>query len=73
LWRIVSEWRWLILGAVAVGLAGAIVITFLTTPLVPGDRAARDQPADHRGGGRIEGREDDGQRTRLSRDSGRPA
>ena len=33
LWRIVSEWRWLILGAVAVGLAGAIVITFLTTPL----------------------------------------
>src|SRR4051794_1186961 len=33
LWRIISEWRWLILGAVAVGLAGAIVITFLTTPL----------------------------------------
>ena len=33
LWRIVSEWRWLILGAVAVGLAGAVVITFLTTPL----------------------------------------
>jgi capsular exopolysaccharide synthesis family protein len=33
LWRIVSEWRWLILGAVAVGLAGAIVVTFLTTPL----------------------------------------
>jgi succinoglycan biosynthesis transport protein ExoP len=33
LWRIVSEWRWLILGAVAVALAGAIVITFLTTPL----------------------------------------
>ncbi|MEA3002005.1 MAG: polysaccharide biosynthesis transport protein [Sphingomonadales bacterium] len=33
LWRVVSEWRWLILGAVAVGLAGAIVITFLTTPL----------------------------------------
>jgi len=33
LWRIVSEWRWLILGAVAVGLAGAIVATFLTTPL----------------------------------------
>ena len=33
LWRIVSEWRWLILGAVAVGVAGAIVITFLTTPL----------------------------------------
>jgi capsular exopolysaccharide synthesis family protein len=33
LWRIVSEWRWLILGAIAVGLAGAIVVTFLTTPL----------------------------------------
>jgi capsular exopolysaccharide synthesis family protein len=33
LWRIVSEWRWLILGCVAVGLAGAIVATFLTTPL----------------------------------------
>jgi capsular exopolysaccharide synthesis family protein len=33
IWRIVSEWRWLILGAVAVGLAGAIVATFLTTPL----------------------------------------
>jgi succinoglycan biosynthesis transport protein ExoP len=37
LWRIVSEWRWLILGAVAVGLAGAIVITFLTTPLYRAD------------------------------------
>jgi len=33
LWRIVSEWRWLVLGAVAVGVAGAIVITFLTPPL----------------------------------------
>ena len=33
LWRIVYEWRWLILGAVAVALAGAIVITFMTTPL----------------------------------------
>lgn len=33
IWRIVSEWRWLILGAVAVALAGAIVVTFLTTPL----------------------------------------
>jgi capsular exopolysaccharide synthesis family protein len=33
IWRIVSEWRWLILGAVAVALAGAVVITFLTTPL----------------------------------------
>src|SRR3954469_8692922 len=33
LWRIVWEVRGLVLGAVAVGLAGAIVITFLTTPL----------------------------------------
>jgi succinoglycan biosynthesis transport protein ExoP len=33
LWRIVNEWRWLILGAVAVSVAGAIVITLLTTPL----------------------------------------
>ena len=33
LWRVVSEWRWLILGTVAVAVAGAIVVTFLTTPL----------------------------------------
>jgi polysaccharide biosynthesis transport protein len=33
IWRIVYEWRWLILGATAVGLAGAIVFTLLTTPL----------------------------------------
>jgi uncharacterized protein involved in exopolysaccharide biosynthesis len=33
LWRIVLEWRWLILGSVAVALAGAIVVTLLTTPL----------------------------------------
>jgi polysaccharide biosynthesis transport protein len=33
IWRIIHEWRWLILGAVAVGLAGAIVFTLLTTPL----------------------------------------
>jgi capsular exopolysaccharide synthesis family protein len=33
LWRIVHEWRWLILGTVAVGLAGAIIVTLLTTPL----------------------------------------
>ena len=31
--RIVSSWRWLILGAVALGLAGAIVVTLLTTPV----------------------------------------
>lgn len=33
IWRVVSEWRWLILGAVAVALAAAIIITLLTTPL----------------------------------------
>ena len=33
IWRIVSEWRWLILGTVAVALAGAIIATLLTTPL----------------------------------------
>ncbi|HEX8580070.1 MAG TPA: polysaccharide biosynthesis tyrosine autokinase [Allosphingosinicella sp.] len=33
IWRIVSEWRWLILSAVAIALAAAVVITFLTTPL----------------------------------------
>lgn len=32
-WRILSEWRWLILGAVAVGIGAAIIITLLTTPL----------------------------------------
>ena len=33
LWRIASEWRWLILGSTAVALAGAIVLTLLTTPV----------------------------------------
>jgi capsular exopolysaccharide synthesis family protein len=33
LWRIVSEWRWLILGAVGVSVVGAIIVTLLTTPL----------------------------------------
>ena len=31
--RILHEWRWLILGAVALGLAGAIITTLLTKPL----------------------------------------
>nr|WP_314445190.1 polysaccharide biosynthesis tyrosine autokinase [uncultured Sphingomonas sp.] len=31
--RIVREWRWLILAAMVVGLAGAIIVTMLTTPL----------------------------------------
>ncbi|MDB5693189.1 MAG: polysaccharide biosynthesis tyrosine autokinase [Alphaproteobacteria bacterium] len=60
LWRVVSEWRWLILGTVAVGLAGAIVITFLTTPLYraqvmleinPPQVEAVDQSKVSRGGG----------------------
>jgi succinoglycan biosynthesis transport protein ExoP len=33
LFRIANEWRWLILGAVALGLAAAIVFTLLTKPL----------------------------------------
>jgi capsular exopolysaccharide synthesis family protein len=31
--RILFEWRWLILGFIGVGLAGAIFVTLLTTPL----------------------------------------
>ena len=31
--RIVQHWRWLILGAVAVGIAAAIVVTLVTTPV----------------------------------------
>src|SRR5688572_26787506 len=31
--RIINEWRWLILGCIAVALAGAIIVTLLTTPL----------------------------------------
>ena len=31
--RIVTHWRWLILGAIAIGLLGAIVVTMMTTPL----------------------------------------
>jgi polysaccharide biosynthesis transport protein len=31
--RILHHWRWLILGAVAIGLAGAIIATLLTTPV----------------------------------------
>lgn len=31
--RIISNWRWLILGAAALGLVGGIIITLLTTPL----------------------------------------
>ena len=33
IWRILLEWRWLILGSVAVALAGAIIVTLLTEPL----------------------------------------
>ena len=31
--RIVYHWRWLVLGAIALGLAGAILTTLLTTPI----------------------------------------
>ncbi|MDP8913271.1 MAG: Wzz/FepE/Etk N-terminal domain-containing protein, partial [Pseudomonadota bacterium] len=33
LWRIFVEWRWLILGAITLAIAGAVIITLLTTPL----------------------------------------
>ena len=33
LWRIFAEWRWLILGAITIAIAGAVVVTLLTTPL----------------------------------------
>jgi capsular exopolysaccharide synthesis family protein len=31
--RIIQHWRWMILGAVAIGLAGAVIVTLLTTPV----------------------------------------
>ena len=31
--RIVSHWRWLIIGAIAVGLLGAIILTLIATPM----------------------------------------
>ncbi|HET9337043.1 MAG TPA: Wzz/FepE/Etk N-terminal domain-containing protein, partial [Sphingomicrobium sp.] len=31
--RIISNWRWLIVGAAALGLLGAIIVTLLTTPV----------------------------------------
>lgn len=33
LWRILFEWRWFVLSAIAIGLAGAILFTLLTTPI----------------------------------------
>jgi capsular exopolysaccharide synthesis family protein len=33
IWRIISEWRWLILASAAAGIAAAIIITLLMTPL----------------------------------------
>ena len=33
LMRIIHHWRWLVLGAVALGLAGAILATLLTKPV----------------------------------------
>ena len=31
--RILQHWKWLILGIVALGIAGAIILTFMTTPI----------------------------------------
>ena len=31
--RVITHWRWLILGAILLGLLGALVVTLLTTPL----------------------------------------
>ena len=31
--RVVQHWRWLIVGAVALGFAGAVIVTLLTTPI----------------------------------------
>jgi polysaccharide biosynthesis transport protein len=31
--RIVQHWRWLILGALAIGVAGAVIVTLLTAPV----------------------------------------
>ena len=31
--RIIAHWRWLVLGAVALGLAAAMLVTLLTTPI----------------------------------------
>ena len=31
--RIVQHWKWLILGAIALGFAGAVILTLLTTPI----------------------------------------
>src|SRR5688500_15031843 len=32
LWNVVWAWRWLILGAIAAGLAGGVIVTLLMTP-----------------------------------------
>ena len=36
IWRILLKWRWLIAGLAAAGLALAIAVTFLTTPIYRG-------------------------------------
>lgn len=33
IWRIVRRWRWLIIGAFATGIAVAVIVTLLTTPV----------------------------------------
>ena len=42
--RIVSEWRWLILSAIALGFAGAVILTLLTTPLYRADATLEANP-----------------------------
>src|SRR5688572_22557363 len=42
--RILFEWRWLILSLVAVGVAGATVITLLTTPLYRSEATLEANP-----------------------------
>ncbi|MBY8823614.1 GumC family protein [Sphingomonas colocasiae] len=42
--RIIMEWRWLIVGAVAVGLVGAVLLTLFTTPLYRGTATIEINP-----------------------------
>ena len=42
--RIIMEWRWLIVGAVAVGLVGAVLLTLFTTPLYRGTATLEINP-----------------------------
>ncbi len=42
--RIILEWRWLILSLIAVGLAGATIVTLLTTPLYRSEATLEANP-----------------------------